>query len=192
MAIETPTPEEVVGEVEPDLPYPGPALTKYLLDLQNSHPIEASEETRKKFEVLFEKLPDFAERLTRDYYQILAGNGRVPGEVRLYMVGGRVKGQPLKDTSDVDLYIAVENPKQGAEKPLFDRFPGDVVSAISETKSLRDEVLRRVAEESANLGIANEFQILNFGRGFPQNERGGLLIGRFQPNRGPEPAPKPD
>lgn len=166
-----------------ELPYPGEALTKHLLEKQKSNPIEASDETRVKFEQLYQKLPEFAERITKDYFEIMKQNYRNPGEVRLYMVGGRVKDQPLKDTSDIDLVFAVETEKQGAESFLFDRYPGDASSADSERLGLKTSILQAIAKESASLKIANEFQTLSFGRSIPENpdQNKMLLIGIYRP-----------
>lgn len=167
-----------------ELPYPGTSLTNFLLEKQNSNPIEASAETKKKFEQLYQKLPEFAERITKDYFDIMQKNYRNPGEIRLYMVGGRIKGQPLKDSSDIDLVFAVENERGGAERALFDRYPGDASSANSERLGLKKELMEVIAQESAALQISNEFQTLSFGRIFPENPDPNkmLLIGLYRPD----------
>gem|GEM_PF-4402977 len=58
----------------------------------------------------YEVLPDTARHLLFAYVKLTKKIGLNVGEIRLYWVGGRVKGNPLRPFSDIDLIFEVQKP----------------------------------------------------------------------------------
>src|SRR5688572_12450577 len=58
--------------------------------------------TKVEFEKVYENLHELGQRIVNGYHKTCKALGRHPGNVRLYMVGGRVQGKPLKTDSDID------------------------------------------------------------------------------------------
>lgn len=169
------------------LPYEGEKLTQHLINLLNAHPTpEKLIEIKRKFEQIYTQLPEIATHILTEYNQLLHKWDLDPGRVNLYMVGGRVKGKPLKEDSDIDLIIGVENPSQSAEVLLFDRFPGDPIAAMDFRLMLKQQLLAKVNAVCAQrvIPVPNEFHILNYGTKVPKaniNSPSSLLIATYPP-----------
>jgi hypothetical protein len=141
-------------------------------------------ETREKLVYAYKQLPAFSEKAVNAYYHLCAQYNLDPGEIRLYMVGGRVRGTPLKEDSDIDLVFAVENYQQSIEHLHFDRFsdPGDA-QQFKIDRML--EINTRVFAISHELGIAKgTMHILGYGDKFPQTDirKDILLLGKRSTN----------
>ena len=70
---------------------------------------------RERLEAALPHLPEIGRsyaNLLRTFCNELQLN---PGKIRVYLVGGRVYGKPLAETSDFDLVLTVENPNQGLQ-----------------------------------------------------------------------------
>lgn len=169
------------------LPYEGEKLTQHLVNLVNAHPTpEKLTEIKRKFEQIYTQLPEIATHILMEYSELLHKWDLDPGRVDLYMVGGRVKGKPLKEDSDIDLIIGVENPSQSAEVLLFDRFPGDPIAAMDFRLMLKQQILAKVNEACVQgvVPVPNEFHILNYGTTVPKaniNSPSSLLIATYPP-----------
>lgn len=162
------------------LPYPAELLSKELLARQNAtnHPQKVVA-TKEEFERIFEKLHSASNAIIRKYRERLGRYNLNPGEIRLYMLGGRVRGAPLEVDSDLDLYFCVERPLQSANALLLNRFE-DPTDALLFRNSLQEQILKDVSKICEELGIPNKFHILSFGNKLPpdsmNNSEKSLLV----------------
>lgn len=77
---------------------------------------------RERLEKAVPSLPEIGKRyaaLTRTFCERLHLN---PGKMRVYLVGGRVRGKPFTETTDFDLVITVEHVGQGLQVHESDSF----------------------------------------------------------------------
>lgn len=90
------------------------AISFELVQLQTLPP-EASPELlilARKFEEVYLVLPRLAYEFLVEYKKLrIAKEGVDPGICVIFVGGGRVNGKPLELTSDLDLFISVENPQ---------------------------------------------------------------------------------
>ncbi|VVC71930.1 Uncharacterised protein [uncultured archaeon] len=113
-----------------------------------------------------------------------------PGEIRVYLVGGRVTGKRLREDSDIDVIIAVQDVSKslGANADSFMKALGgnDHMHAWDIKLGLMADL---VGEPTVNkpgivpmfckeLGIANKFHVLEFGDPFFKelNKPGDYLL----------------
>lgn len=122
-----------------------------------------TEALRTDFERVYEKLPEVSDRIIGMYRSVLAKYNLDPGEVRLIMVGGRVKGRSLKEGSDIDLVFETSDSKHNAETLLFERF-ANPLDAQDFRIALKEEILNGVKRICQEEEIPNLFHILNYGR----------------------------
>jgi len=145
--------------------------------------------TREKFKKIYEKLPDVGQKIAESYHDMLHKVGLNPGEIRVYIVGGRVKGKPLKADSDIDIIITVGNVSQSPEaglKSFASNFKMDIEDALYFRDSLKEKLVGNpITKEPGimsaickDLNISNEFHILNFGSQLPTqlNKPGDYLL----------------
>lgn len=165
------------------IPYEGEALSKFLIEKQNVNKYEGElAPISEEFEKIYKKLPEAANRIIEEYKLLCDKWHLEPGRIKLYMVGGRIKGKPLSIDSDIDLLICVENPKKSPSAMLYDRFKEDPASEALDFHSyLITEVhaiLPRICDE---LGIPKQFHLMEEGGHFPEkamdNSDTSLLIG---------------
>jgi len=76
----------------------------------DGEPDEEVEATRGELSKTFEKFPILIPALCEKFADEMRKIGYDFGKMRLYMVGGRVVGSPLKANSDIDLFFAFEKP----------------------------------------------------------------------------------
>lgn len=164
------------------LPYEGAALSHVLIERLNAakHPPEL-QTVKEKFETIYRKLPEAAAQITRIYHDTLTHHKLNPGQIRLYMVGGRIQGKPLREDSDIDLMIAAQYPNQTPEALMLDRFE-DPMDAMDFRIGLKQKILKDINEmcKSESFQIPNEFHVLSFGAKIPEdkeNTENSLLIG---------------
>lgn len=74
---------------------------------ENSDEIE---QTRNELRKTFEHFPELIESFVSIYLRALSGKGIDVGDIKIFMVGGRVLGRPLKANSDIDLVWVFEKP----------------------------------------------------------------------------------
>jgi hypothetical protein len=147
-------------------------------------------ETRKKFEKIYEKLPEATKKIADSYHSLLSQYHLNPGEIRVYMVGGRVKGKPLSEDSDIDLVFAVKDVSKSAESSSVDwilkhSIQEGLVGRFTYEKDKETELYLKpkyipgsISAACRELGIANEFHVLDFGTKFPEelNKPGSYLL----------------
>ncbi|MBI3615788.1 MAG: hypothetical protein HY211_04630 [Candidatus Omnitrophica bacterium] len=86
------------------------ALVEQVRLLQVSHASPALKEKARNFELIYLRLPEIAKALIAAYRDFARKEKRAIGKIRLYLVGGRLKGKPLELRSDIDFFIASEKP----------------------------------------------------------------------------------
>lgn len=163
------------------LPLEGPALAAFL---KNKLDATSAPEIRGRFERTYEKLSEAANAITAEYNDLLKQSGLKPGEIRLYMVGGRLKGKPLKKDSDIDLMFMTENPQAAASALQFQRFENPI-DAFDFRILLQQQILGRIDITTKELNIPNLFHVLEFGGSFiadtPSQSDTHLLLSVFKP-----------
>lgn len=65
---------------------------------------------RQELEFTFSHFPELIPAFTSLYREELNKLGFDPGEIRLYMVGGRIREKPLRESSDIDIIFTFEKP----------------------------------------------------------------------------------
>jgi len=138
-------------------------VTEVLMAKLNADEVgEGLAETKRKFEDLYKKLPEIADQLIKKYRFALRIFELDPGQIKLFMVGGRIKGKPLKADSDIDLIFVVENPSQSAEGS------GSITSANYKTQlnilyKISCDVRESLQTICSSHGVKNLFHICNYG-----------------------------
>ncbi len=142
-----------------------------LLRLAESDARPEFAEINTVFSNIYKKLPEFSEIFLKEYGKKAQELKLDPGLKGLYIVGGRVKGKPISDDSDIDIFMVVENPMESIEslKSISDRNGSDMSTAhqlrLIAIKSLKDSI----SIICKNLGIPNKFDTLSFGSAFPKS-----------------------
>ncbi|OGG62860.1 hypothetical protein A3C21_02320 [Candidatus Kaiserbacteria bacterium RIFCSPHIGHO2_02_FULL_59_21] len=80
---------------------------------QRTQAQEAVTKRREQLCTILPYLPDIAKGYADQLRQQCAAFQLDSGKIRAYLVGGRVRSTPLKERSDFDLYLTVENPGKG-------------------------------------------------------------------------------
>ncbi|HYD35610.1 MAG TPA: hypothetical protein VD999_06080 [Vitreimonas sp.] len=117
---------------------------------------------KAEFDKIFANIEQIGRELVDFYVLVHTSYGLNPGKVRLYMVGGRVIGKPLKETSDIDLVFQVEHPTQSAG--TIAPIGLDTHSAMDAAESIRSGLKHVTQQISQRLNIKNHFHINNFGQ----------------------------
>ena len=124
---------------------------------------EATEETREELRKTFERFPELIDEFISIYQAELKQAGIEPGDIQLFMVGGRVSGKPLKASSDIDLLW-------GFDKPISPYANKDSHLDISTWIALRQKVLfEKFTKVCEKFNIPNHhrhpgrFQFFNWG-----------------------------
>lgn len=127
---------------------------------------------RERYLDAFEKLPDAAEEIVTAYHRVATEHDLAPGNIRLFLVGGRVKGvgsKPLSADSDLDLVFAVDNISEGLHA-----LPRQA-SSRGEAEWLRDAWQRELTNEISTIweghGIAISFDVHEFGWDWKDEEQ---------------------
>ena len=131
--------------------------------------------TKEKFEFIYMHLLEAASRIVKNYRAICTRNGLDPGKIRLYMVGGRVKGKPLKEDSDIDLLFCVENYRQSPENFQFARFP-DAIDAYDFKLHLMNIIRKDMTKICEEMGLPDEFHVLSYGSTMPNQTPEDTLL----------------
>ncbi|MEM3841360.1 MAG: nucleotidyltransferase domain-containing protein [Candidatus Micrarchaeaceae archaeon] len=130
-------------------------------------------ELNSEFIKIYKKLPQFAEKLISSYKKVSSNLGMPDEVVRVYMVGGRVKGTPISDDSDIDIFIATESARSSIES----------IESIARCKSCGfykaqiyrlnaiSEIKKSIGEICKELGIPNKFDVLGYGCSFPKDNQ---------------------
>jgi hypothetical protein len=117
---------------------------------------------RDEFEAIYKALPDIAQELVAAYKEILGAYKLNPGEVKLYMVGGRVKGAPLKETSDIDLIFSVQDKNQAPVGVI----PGgnwDTFEGLEYRSIIKQSIQDRLQTICDRKNVVNRFHIIEYG-----------------------------
>ena len=130
----------------------------------------AGEELRTDFEKVYEQLAETADQIVDMYRATLRKYNLNPGEIRLNMVGGRVKGKPLKEESDIDLIFQTSNRSEDAETLQLTRFKNPL-DAQDFRIDLKTEILQGIKTICLERGIPNLFHVLSFGQSIPEEPR---------------------
>lgn len=122
---------------------------------------------RAEFETIYEKLPEIVQDLLAAYKEVLTMYKLDPGEVRLYLVGGRVKGKPLKEDSDLDLIFSVSNVKQSPGAVLLEGY--DVLDSQDYKLMIMKQIMSRLKAICEAHGVSNHFHIIDYGTALPEH-----------------------
>ncbi|HSW90251.1 MAG TPA: nucleotidyltransferase domain-containing protein [Patescibacteria group bacterium] len=125
---------------------------------------------REEFEAIYSKLSEIAGDFVVEYKNVLRPFDLDPGEVRIYMVGGRVRGTPLKMDSDIDLIIAVSNVRQTPGSSLVDAGKWGPMEAMEYKIILMQRVREKLAKICASYHVQDQFHILNYGSEIPKDD----------------------
>ena len=116
--------------------------------------------TREITEVMA-KLPQIADNLVLAYKRILDANQLSPGKIELYLVGGRAKGKPINEKSDIDLVFVVENPEAKLEDAPARIITIEGMENISLIKSSIRSSFKLICQ---GYKLENHFHIISFGK----------------------------
>lgn len=131
----------------------------------------------------FEVMPTILDQFTRAYRQAFEALGVDVGKINIYLVGGRARKQALKDSSDIDLVIAVENPPYSHSDQSRQKI--GLNNWMEIRRKLVFEALPKICEDQGiarNNGYAGRFQILSWGENTPKeaeakaNEHGAWVL----------------
>ncbi|MBF0123351.1 MAG: hypothetical protein HQL21_08125, partial [Candidatus Omnitrophica bacterium] len=160
------------------------------------------QEIRDKAKVLISIYPHLvplAQGLVRAYASLARTFDLDPGKVQLRMVGGRVRGKPLKGTTDIDFIFSVEYPKTALSSVNARKLGGTVAEMDRKLSGfLRKEIAalglpiivpgERIPQD-IDRGKMIKLDILNWAQrlspeGYPVFEptEGSLLLAEFDPS----------
>jgi glutamine synthetase adenylyltransferase len=131
-----------------------------------------------EFEAIYEQLPAIANDLITSYKLVCSKCGLDPGETRLYMVGGRIKGKPLKASSDIDLIFTVEYVRKSPGSSMPDG-GWDPMDALDYSLLMQQQIQIALKEICKVRGITNHFHIIDYGskNSSGETKENALLIG---------------
>lgn len=139
--------------------------------LVRSRSVEIVEELhskRSEFEEIYEKLPIISQMLLAAYKEILTAYKLNPGEVRLYMVGGRVKGKPIKEDSDIDLIFCVANKNHSPGAVMLEGYKP--LDSQDYKLILMKQIMNKLRAICEQQDVANHFHIIEYGASLPEQE----------------------
>lgn len=119
------------------------------------------------FEPIYRKLHTLGQKLGDAYLEIAHQFGDNPGKVNIVLGGGRAKGSPFKEDSDLDVFFYVENPKGGLDSKPFDKHPDNPWDAVDERTIKQQRFLNMVSTICTAEEVRNKFHILGFGSDIP-------------------------
>jgi hypothetical protein len=91
-----------------------------------------NEETIKRFEPLYKKLHSLATQIGSAYSDVSKLYGLNPGKIDIVLGGGRAKGKPFKEDSDLDIFFYIENPSENLDSLPLAKYPKDPLRAMDE------------------------------------------------------------
>ena len=126
----------------------------------------------KEFTNIYSALPKFAERLLDAYVATASSINLDVKDLGVYMVGGRVKGKPISQDSDIDIFIVTDTPDSSIES--LKRIAYKNNCSMSQAKECRMNAMKSIRASidriCNDLGIPNKFDVLSFGSRFPKEE----------------------
>lgn len=121
-------------------------------------------------------LHEIGQEIAFSYVQTLKEAGFEPGLTSVILFGGRLRDQPLKSDSDLDLYIEVANYDNGLQGlDLNSRFSNCLDDAPLVRCALARAFINRVQDICVKHGVENHFELRHLGA------QTGRLPERFQP-----------
>jgi predicted nucleotidyltransferase len=121
------------------------------------------EEARSEIKAALEQFPKLLESFASTYRHELESAGIRFNDLKIYMVGGRVRGTPLKASSDIDLLFVFD-------RPIFPYGDKGTTLDTKDWIALRTKVLfelfTKICEESGlknHGGYPGRFQFFNWG-----------------------------
>lgn len=122
----------------------------------------------QEFRKIFDHLPEVARIFASIYRKHLQTYNLDPGEIRIYLVGGRLTGRPLTKKSDIDFLCAASNPKKMIEQHegVFTghrRFSYRIAKA-------QDIILDEFSQALKEMDLLNAFHI-DWGAQIPECQR---------------------
>jgi predicted nucleotidyltransferase len=112
--------------------------------------IETTEKRRKTLLELALHLPDLSKLLLVEFRKLVEKEGFQINKMIVYLVGGRVRNEPIKDTSDFDLTISCDNELLN---PLSRNINAINYSVRHGVIRVLNDVVRNFLTESGDLGI---------------------------------------
>ncbi|MFA6350583.1 MAG: hypothetical protein WCY12_06640, partial [Candidatus Omnitrophota bacterium] len=169
---------DILSQEEPD-PNPVSAAKKAENDSD-----EGIARRAKNLGLAYQKLPELSRRIIEAYIAISKkyNDVEMPGQIKLYLVGGRVKMSPFAADSDLDLIIAVDNPEKSFSLYNYTYDPNRSTEQMGALLERHQVVSTEIEEEiikiCAELGVPYEDQA---GRIFHVVRLGGI----FEDQRAP-------
>lgn len=151
--------------------------SEQLIELLNkSKTPENLKEKVREFKEIYKQIENIGSNFIEKYRLLHEKFSLDPGQIQLYLVGGRVKAKPLNKGTDIDLVICVEFPRKSAGN-LHDG-PWDVETAGYIQLSLKREIKKALNEVCKSKGLTNHFHILEYGKSLPEkiNTEKAILI----------------
>jgi len=141
--------------------------------------LEGPKEAVEKFETVYRKLHTAADKIGLAYKEVCQQQFRFnPGKVDIVLGGGRIKGKPLAKSSDLDLFIFVENPKESIDLTAIINSTPNPLEAMDRNNLAMLEIIDRTEKICKELEIPNLFHIMQYSSSKPDqynNEKQLLL-----------------
>lgn len=120
---------------------------------------EAAQAHKEKLERIAKRLPTIGRYVLETFRELAHEQGVNPGKLTLYVVGGRVRGTPIKDNTDFDLVIAAEH-----ELTPFAKTP---TITLAQRHAMGRALYTRVEQLFSEMGMHEDYErgILEF-KGF--------------------------
>lgn len=117
---------------------------------------------------VYKKLHSISLVIGGAYKKIAAQYGLQPGKVEVVLGGGRAKGEPFKEGSDLDIFFHIENPDQNVDSLPITKYPSNPVGAMDEKNIKMQSLQRKVGNICTEQHIPNHFHIMGWGAPIPK------------------------
>lgn len=130
----------------------------------------------------YKRLHSIASEIGRAYKETSAQYGLQPGRVEVVLGGGRAKGKPFKEGSDLDIFFHIESPDQNLDSLPIVKYPSNPISAMDEKNLKMQSLQERIGNICREQVIPNHFHIMGWGTPMPEKYRQNdqLLLARVE------------
>lgn len=128
------------------------------------------ETSLKEIIPVYKKIHTIALEIGRAYKETSETYGLHPGQTDVVLGGGRVKGKPFKEGSDLDIFFYVQDQSQGLDSINPD--------SLDEQNTRMRQLTDKIEEICRKRNVADVFHVMGWGAAIPQryNPQSQLLL----------------
>ena len=174
----------VMGEIHLAAEYPLHPSDESIYDdllARSGGQFKGDESAIATFMPIYRKLHTLGRDIGAAYAGVCKSYGLNPGKIDVVLGGGRAKGKPFKEDSDLDLFFYIQNPTQRLDSIRFDKH-SDPLEAQDEQIVKMQQLLKKVKDVCNNHQVPDEFHIMGYGTTIPEYyaEKAQILLASIE------------